>query len=85
MQRGREEVTKALELNEALADAHTCLASILLTNEDFVGSEREARRATGAESQSRRSLSVARPDRRRATSCPVIWKMGGPTTIPSAA
>ena len=45
MQRGREEVTKALELNEALADAHTCLASILLTNEDFVGSEREARRA----------------------------------------
>ena len=43
--RGLEEVTKALELNEALADAHTCLASILLTTEDFVGSQREARRA----------------------------------------
>jgi len=45
MQRGKEEVTRALELNEALAEAHTCLASILLTGEDFVGCEREARRA----------------------------------------
>ncbi|MGD0587890.1 MAG: tetratricopeptide repeat protein [Thermoplasmata archaeon] len=43
--RGLEEVTNALQLNEALADAHTCLASILLTTEDFAGSQKEARRA----------------------------------------
>jgi len=45
MKRGREEVTKALELNEALAEAHSCLASLLLTTEDFDGCQREARRA----------------------------------------
>jgi len=45
MRRGREEITKALELNEELAEAHSALASILLTTEDFGGCEREARRA----------------------------------------
>jgi tetratricopeptide (TPR) repeat protein len=45
MQRSRAEVTQALELDESLAEAHTCLASILLVNEDFAGSRREALRA----------------------------------------
>jgi len=45
MRRGREEIAKALELNEGLAEAHSALASILLTTEDFAGAEREARRA----------------------------------------
>jgi adenylate cyclase len=45
MRRGTEEVTKALELNEALAEAHSCLASIHLTREDFDRCEKEARRA----------------------------------------
>ena len=45
MKRGQEEIGKALDLNEGLAEAHSCLASILLTTEDFVLCQREARRA----------------------------------------
>ena len=45
LDRGRQEVTTALALNEALAEAHSCLASILLTTEDMPGCQMEARRA----------------------------------------
>jgi adenylate cyclase len=40
-----EEVTRALELDDSLAEAHSCRASILLTTGDFAESQREARRA----------------------------------------
>jgi len=45
MKRGQEEVVRALELDETLAEAHSCLASIMLTRENFPLSAKEARRA----------------------------------------
>jgi adenylate cyclase len=43
--RAREELAKALEQNDALAEAHSALAGLLLGDDDIRGSEREARRA----------------------------------------
>jgi len=45
MKRARGEIAKALELDETLAEAHSCLSSLLLTTEDFPQSQKEARRA----------------------------------------
>jgi adenylate cyclase len=45
IRRGREELAKALELNDALAEGHSVLAGMLLGDDDLSGSEREARRA----------------------------------------
>ncbi|HXW67599.1 MAG TPA: adenylate/guanylate cyclase domain-containing protein [Thermoplasmata archaeon] len=41
----QRETTRALELDDQIAEAHSVMSSILLTTEDFAGSEREARRA----------------------------------------
>lgn len=43
--RAREELAKALEQNDTLAEAHSALAALLLAQDDMNGSEREARRA----------------------------------------
>jgi TolB-like protein/cytochrome c-type biogenesis protein CcmH/NrfG len=45
VRRSREELGKALELNDALAEAHSCLAGLMLGEDDIRGAEREARRA----------------------------------------
>ncbi len=44
-QRAREELLRSLALNEALAEAHSALAGLLLGEDDMVGSRREALRA----------------------------------------
>jgi adenylate cyclase len=44
-QRGREELAKALELNDGLAEAHSVLGGLLLGVDDIRGAEKEARRA----------------------------------------
>ncbi len=43
--RAAEELAKALEQNDTLAEAHSVLAALLLGQDDMTGSEREARRA----------------------------------------
>jgi adenylate cyclase len=43
--RAREELAKALAKNEALAEAHSVLAGLYLGDDDYEGTEREARRA----------------------------------------
>ncbi len=43
--RAREELTKALELNESLAEAHSSLSGLFLAEDKFEASKREARRA----------------------------------------
>ena len=45
VQRSREELAKALEQNDALAEAHSALAGLLLGADDLRGAENEARRA----------------------------------------
>jgi adenylate cyclase len=45
LRRAREELTVALGQNEALAEAHSVLAGLLIGSDDFAGAEREARRA----------------------------------------
>lgn len=44
-QRAKEELAKALERNDALAEAHSVLAGLLLGEDDIDGSKRAARRA----------------------------------------
>ncbi len=44
-QRAREEVTKALALDDTLSEAHSCLASLMLIIGDHPGARRESRRA----------------------------------------
>jgi adenylate cyclase len=44
--RARDELTKALGQNDALAEGHSVLAGMLLGEDDIIGAEREARRAT---------------------------------------
>jgi adenylate cyclase len=43
--RAREELSRALAQNEALAEAHSVLAGLLVGEDDMTGAEREARRA----------------------------------------
>ncbi len=43
--RARGELTKALELDDALAEAHSVLAGLMIGQDDVSGCEREARRA----------------------------------------
>jgi adenylate cyclase len=45
VRRSRAELAKALEQNDALAEAHSVLAGLLLGDDDTRGAEREARRA----------------------------------------
>jgi len=45
MNRARTELAKALEANDAVAEAHSCLACVLLSVEDYPACVREARRA----------------------------------------
>jgi adenylate cyclase len=45
LERGRNEIATALALNESLAEAHSSLASLSLTTDDFPTCAREARRA----------------------------------------
>ena len=45
VRRSREELARALEQNDALAEAHSALAGLLLGDDDALGAEREARRA----------------------------------------
>ena len=45
VQRSREELRKALELDDSLAEAHSVLAGLLLGDDDLYGAEREAKRA----------------------------------------
>jgi adenylate cyclase len=45
VQRSREELAKALELNDSLAEAHSVLAGLLLGEDEISGAEREAQRA----------------------------------------
>jgi len=45
VERSREELAKALEKNDGLAEAHSVLAGLLLGSDDLRGSESEARRA----------------------------------------
>lgn len=45
LHRAREELTRAIAENDALAEAHSSLGGLLLTDDDFVGTERESRRA----------------------------------------
>ena len=44
-QRAHEELAKALEMNDALAEAHSCLSGLLLGEDHISGAEREARQA----------------------------------------
>jgi adenylate cyclase len=46
VRRSREELAKALEQNDRLAEAHSVLAGLLLGDDDIGGAEKEARRAT---------------------------------------
>jgi adenylate cyclase len=46
VERSRVELTRALEQNDLLAEAHSVLAGLLLGNDDLNGAEREAQRAT---------------------------------------
>jgi adenylate cyclase len=45
MRRAREELARALEQDDTLAEGHSALAGLLLGDDDMVGAEREARRA----------------------------------------
>jgi adenylate cyclase len=45
LHRAREELTRAIAENDALAEAHSSLGGLLLTDDDYVGTERESRRA----------------------------------------
>jgi adenylate cyclase len=45
VERAREELAKALERNDSLAEAHSVLAGLLLGDDDMRGAEKEARRA----------------------------------------
>jgi tetratricopeptide (TPR) repeat protein len=45
IRRAREELAKALQQNDALAEGHSVLAGLLLSEDDMRGSEAEARRA----------------------------------------
>jgi adenylate cyclase len=41
----RKELAEALELNDSLAEAHSCLAGLMISDDDFRGAERESQRA----------------------------------------
>jgi serine/threonine-protein kinase len=45
VRRAREELAKALVLNDSLAEAHSCLSGLMLGEDDIDGAEKEARRA----------------------------------------